>query len=252
MVIAKERIAASATHLGISLCIAAAAALLVFGVWYPWPYREISGGRELFLIMIGVDVVLGPLITLTIFDRRKRVTELVLDLAVIGCIQLAALGYGLWTVAQARPVHLVFEFDRLRVVHAVDIPAQLLPEVPAGIVAEPWRGPTLLAVRPFRNAGEQADATLQALQGVQLAARPDLWQSYGAARDRVIAAARPAESLEHRNPALAAVVDAALRRAGRDARDTLYLPVISRRVAWTAFVDPKTAQIVGFAPLDSF
>jgi hypothetical protein len=252
MVIAKERFAASATHLGISLCIAAAAALLVFGLWYPYPYREISGGRDLFLILISVDVVLGPLITLAIFNRRKPVRELVLDLTVVACLQLAALGYGLWTVAAARPVHLVFEFDRLRVVHAIDIPEELLAKAPAGIVAEPWRGPTMLAVRPFRDTGEQVEATMQALQGVQIAARPDFWQSYAAARDRVIAAARPAESLEHRNPALASAIDAALSRAGRDARDTLYLPMVSRKSAWTAFLDPKTGDIVGFAPLDSF
>ena len=42
-----DRLKASTLHLGLSLCIAALAALLVFAVWYPNPYREISGGREL-------------------------------------------------------------------------------------------------------------------------------------------------------------------------------------------------------------
>ena len=253
MVIGKERFKASGVHLGISICIAGAAALLVFAVWYPWPYREISGGRELFLLLVSVDVVLGPLITLTIFDRRKSTRELVLDLSVVGCVQLAALGYGLWTVAVARPVHLVFEVDRLRVVHAIDIPEELLAKAPPGVVAEPWTGPTLLAVRPFRNAEERVDATLQALEGVQLAARPDLWQPWAASRDRIIAAAHPVEALERKLPAQASVLDAALQRAGRDPRQTLYLPVVARKAtAWTAFLDPQTAQIVGFAPVDSF
>lgn len=252
MVIAKERLTASAAHLGISLCIAAAAALLVFAVWYPYPYREVSGGRELFLLLVTVDVILGPLITLAIFDRRKPVRELVLDLTVVGCIQLAALGYGLWTVAAARPVHLVFEFDRLRVVHAIDIPEELLPQAPAGVEPEPWRGPTLLAVRPFRDANENMEATLQALQGVQLGARPDLWQSYAAARDRVIAAARPAAVLVQSHPTQAGLVEAALRRLGRDPNRTLYLPLVSRQSAWTALLDPQTAEVVGFVPLDPF
>jgi hypothetical protein len=252
MVIGKERFKASGLHLGISVCVAAAAAMLVFALWYPWPYREVSGGRELFLILITVDVILGPLITLAVFDKRKPVRELAIDLTVVACLQLAALGYGLWTVAVARPVHLVFEFDRLRVVHAVDIPEELLAKAPPGIEPEPWTGPTLVAVRPFRDANESVEATMAALQGVQLGARPDLWQPWDAARDRVLAAARTAEALKRKAPTQASLVDAALQRAGRDPARTLYLPVVARRTAWTAFLDPQTADIVGFAPLDSF
>ena len=152
MVIARERLNASGIHLGNSRCIAALAALLVFAVWDPYPYREVSGGRELFLIVTAVDVILGPLITLAIFNRSKSARELTMDLTVVACVQLAALGYGLWTVAVARPGHLVFEFDRLRVVHSVDIPEELLARTPPGIDAEPWHGPTPLAVRPFRSS----------------------------------------------------------------------------------------------------
>lgn len=248
----KHRLRASGLHLAISLFIASAAALLVFAVWYPYPYREVSGGRELFLLVTGVDVILGPLITLAIFNRSKPTRELAMDLTVVGCIQLAALGYGLWTVALARPVHLVFEFDRLRVVHAVDIPEELLAQTPGGIRAEPWSGPTPLAVRPFRDPDEKFNATMAALKGLPLSARPDLWQSYGDARERVIAAASPVQSLKQKMPAQAELIDAALHQTGRDPRTLVYLPVVSRKFFWTAFLDARTAEIVGFAPLDSF
>ena len=68
----KERLRASGIHFGISLCIAALAAALVFGLWYPYPYREISGGRELFFLLAAVDVIMGPLITLAIFNRQVK------------------------------------------------------------------------------------------------------------------------------------------------------------------------------------
>ena len=67
----RDRLKASGIHLILSLVVAALSALLVFGIWYPYPYREISGGRELFLLVVTVDVILGPLITLAIFDRSK-------------------------------------------------------------------------------------------------------------------------------------------------------------------------------------
>lgn len=247
-----ERARAAGLHFGLSTLIAGLAALLVFGLWYPYPYREISGGRELFFIVVTVDVLLGPLITFAVFDRRKPMRELRLDLAVVVAIQLAGLGYGLWTVLAARPVHLVFEIDRFRVVHAVDIDPQLLPQTPAGIEALPLRGPTLLAVRPFRDQNEKADATLAALGGADLGARPDLWQPYAAARADVVRAAQPVAQLKRRFVNRAVDIDATLRQAGRTAEGTAYVPMVGRKNFWTVFVDPTTADVVGFMPLDSF
>ena len=247
-----ERLKASGIHLGISLAIALLAALLVFLVWYPYPYREISGGRELFLLVVTVDVILGPLITLAIFNRRKPWRELRMDLAVVGLIQLGALGYGLWTVALARPVHLVFEVDRFRVIHAIDVPEELLPQKPADIEALPWTGPTLLGTREFKNAAESADATIAALSGVHLGSRPDLWQSYEATRSQVLKEARPVTQLRQRLQKDAPAIDAWLRATGRDAAATAFVPMVGRKSFWTVLVDPVDARVLGFVPLDSF
>ena len=88
----QDRFKASGIHLCISLTIALLAAALVGGVWYPYPYREISGSRELFLIVVAVDVILGPLITLTVFNRTKPWPELRSDLAIVALIQLKRPG----------------------------------------------------------------------------------------------------------------------------------------------------------------
>jgi hypothetical protein len=111
---------AAGIHLLCSLLIAALAGGLVFGLWYPFPYRELSGGRELFLLIIAVDVVCGPLLTLVLFNPTKPRGELWRDLGLVALIQLGALGYGLWTVWQARPLFLVQEVDRFKVVAAPD------------------------------------------------------------------------------------------------------------------------------------
>ena len=87
----KDRLGASGIHLGISLCVAVFAAALVFGLWYPYPYGEISGGRELFFLVVAVDVIMGPLITLAIFNRAKPRRELLIDFTVVGLLQLASV-----------------------------------------------------------------------------------------------------------------------------------------------------------------
>jgi hypothetical protein len=248
----KDRFKASGIHLGISLAIALLAAVLVFGLWYPYPYREISGGRELFFIVVTVDVILGPLITLTVFSLAKPRRELVRDLAVVALIQLSALGYGLWTVCVARPVHLVFEYDRFRVVHAVDVPTELLPHAPHDVIALPLTGPTLLSLRPFKDGNEKMEATMAALNGLALSARPDLWQPYAAAKPEILQAAKPVAQLKARFASQAAAIDAAVARTGRKPEELVYLPMVGRKSFWTVLLDPVTAEVLGFMPLDSF
>lgn len=81
-------------HLIISVAIAAIAAVAILGLWYPYPFREISGGRALIFLLTVVDVVLGPLVTLAIFNKAKSWPVLKKDLTLGDALQLAALVYG--------------------------------------------------------------------------------------------------------------------------------------------------------------
>ncbi|MBI5889508.1 MAG: hypothetical protein HZB47_02375 [Nitrosomonadales bacterium] len=98
-------------------------------------------------LIVGVDMALGPLITLIIFDTRKK--GLVYDLAVVVAIQLGALGYGVHTMFAARPAFIVFTGQELAVISAVDIDEKKL----AKAKIEDFRhfsltGPVLVAVAP--------------------------------------------------------------------------------------------------------
>ena len=247
-----DRIKASGIHFAISFVIALLAAGLVFELWYPYPYREISGGRELFVIVVMVDVMLGPLITLAVFNRAKPWPELRRDLVIVALLQFSALGYGLWTVALARPVHLVFEYDRFRVVHAVDVPPELLTKAPRDVTALPLLGPTLLSLRPFRDGTENMEATLAALNGLPLSAQPDLWQPYLSAKRQVLQAAKPVAALKARFSMQAQAIDAIIASTGRQAQSLVYLPMVGRKSLGTVFLDPVTAEVLAFMPLDSF
>ena len=231
--------------------MASLAALVVFGWWYPYPYRELSGGRELFALVVAVDVVLGPLITLVIFNPAKTRRHLVMDFTVIGLLQVAALAYGLWTVFVARPVHLVFEYHRMAVVHAVDVPPDLLAKAPTDLQTLPLTGPTLLSLRPLQ-ASEFVESTLQALGGVAQAAQANLWQPYGAARAEVLQESQPAAQLRQRFPDQASTIDHAVAQSGVPIERLRYLPLLARKKAWTVLLDADNILPVGYVPLDSF
>jgi hypothetical protein len=249
----KFRVTAASLHFLISLGIAFFAAFVVFGLWYPTPYDALSGGRDLFWMVVVIDVILGPFITFLIFSKNKRRRELILDLTVVAIIQFGALGYGLWTVFVARPVYLVFEYSRFSVVHAVDINPKQLASAPEDLRKLPLKGPQLIALRPFKDANEQFDATVSALDGTPLPARCELWQSYALAVTQVLEVAKPAVELPVRFPQHAQAVAHAIKEAGRPLQELRYLPVLGRSSdAWTVLLDATNAVPLAYLPLDSF
>ncbi|CAN5630539.1 hypothetical protein BH18PSE1_BH18PSE1_05720 [soil metagenome] len=62
---------ASVIHLSICAVIALAVLAWMLLVWYPAPYFEGLGAGKLSMTIIGVDVVIGPLITLIIYNPLK-------------------------------------------------------------------------------------------------------------------------------------------------------------------------------------
>ena len=107
---------AAAIHLGISAAIALAVVGAMRIAWYPAPYFDAAGGAMLLLLLVGVDVVVGPLLTLVVYSPQKK--HLHADLAVIAALQLAALAYGVSVMYGARPVYVAFAGDRFELVAA--------------------------------------------------------------------------------------------------------------------------------------
>jgi hypothetical protein len=245
------RMRAAAYHLGASIAVAAIAAGLVFLLWYPTPYREISGGRELFLLVVAVDVVIGPLITFAVFDIRKPKSELVRDLGVVALLQIAALAYGLSAVADARPAIVALEGSRLRVVRAIDVDREDLANAPADLRSLSFTGPVFVATR-VPDASEKLEAIDRGLSGQDIGMRPEFWlplEQAAAARTR---AAQPLRRLSERFPRRTAEIAAAAALSGRPLEQLGYLPILARRTDWTALVDLKDGSVVGYLPIDGF
>ena len=251
-VFAKRRPRAVAIHIVASLLIAAVVGALVFGVWYPQPFDAIAGGTGLFLLLAGVDVVLGPALTAVVANPAKPLPELRRDLAVIVLFQLAGLGYGLYTMALARPVWLSFEIDRFRVVMAADIEPDTLGDAPPGLRALPWTGPrTIAAVKPTEPA-EQMKSVELGLAGIDLSMVPRNWREYASQTDRVWRASRPVATLLKQYPREAPAVAQAAARSGVDGQALRFLPVMSRSVSWVALIAAPDARVVGYVAQDGF
>ena len=118
------RIAAASSHLLLSIIIFSIVIWLLVFFWYPAPHFNASGGWQGLKIAAGVDLVLGPLLTLIIFDIKKSKQKLIGDLTVIAIIQFTALGLGINTIYQQRPVAVIFWEDGFYSVPAIALKNQ--------------------------------------------------------------------------------------------------------------------------------
>jgi hypothetical protein len=143
----KPAFKAMSVHFGLSLLVAAIVALLVFTLWFPYPYRELAGGRELFILVMAVDIVCGPLLTFVLFSPTKPKKELITDISLIAIIQILALCYGIWTVWQVRPLFLVHEADRFNIISAANIETKDLKLLPENLKPKLLGGPIKVSLR---------------------------------------------------------------------------------------------------------
>lgn len=243
----------SGVHLLCSLILASAAAWLVLKIWYPQPYAQILGGVQLLLMIVAIDVICGPLLTLILANPKKSKRETAVDLALVVAIQLAALAYGMYTVYQARPVHYAFDQDRFTVVTAAQIDAADLSAAPEGLKKLPHFGISRISLAEIPES-DKPQSVLLSLGGVEPVARPGLWLPFDAEKEAPLVrqAMKPLADLLKRRPEQDKEIQAALAETGLPEAEAYYLPFTSdKNKEWSALLN-KDGQIVGYMPVDGF
>jgi hypothetical protein len=89
--------------------------------WYRWPGWYLANVTQVVLVMICVDVVLGPTLTFIIASKNKPRRELTRDIGIIVVVQLCALIYGSVSLWNGRPLYYVFSEDALSLKQSYDI-----------------------------------------------------------------------------------------------------------------------------------
>lgn len=222
---------AAAIHLAISALIALGVLVAILGVWYPPPYFWVSRAETLVLLIIGVDLVLGPLLTLIVFDPRKR--WLKFDLAVIALLQVGALAYGVHALYSSRPAFLVAEADRITMIYAHAVRTEGAED--AAYSSVPKWGPELVALQVPDDAASISQAIeLMMGGGGELRERLVAYAPFEEVRERMRRSARSASEFE----GTAIDID-------RPLDELLYVPVYCRNGVVYMLLDAQTGEPVG-------
>ncbi|MFA5941876.1 MAG: TfpX/TfpZ family type IV pilin accessory protein [Sinimarinibacterium sp.] len=246
----RDRLRAGGTHLAVCSVIALLTMALIFLGWYPAPLAQAQGVSRLLLILVAVDVTVGPLITVLIFDRAKK--SLSFDLAVIACCQLAFLLYGLHAIFAGRPAIIAYNVDRFDVVQAQDVDRQSLERsIGAGKAGLPWLRPRIVYAQLPSDRDKRQELMFQAVVGgSDLPQMAEWYEPYENGKDDVAKHVRPLSELRKVNGMDEVAWADFLGSLNRQETELGYLPLRAKSKDGAVIVDARTAEIIRITMLE--
>ena len=252
----REKIKPTILHFAFSALIAILASFLVLFFWYPAPYDSLAGGWTLLSYLVLIDFVCGPFLTFILYDKKKSYQALVLDIGIVIFIQFSALGYGIYSLAQARPVFLAYEGVRYRLVSPSEIDMASLPLAHSDFQSLPISGPQLVGVRLSQATDPDFPASVQlSLAGLHSAFRPQRWVPYSSQLDNVKYNLQPLGKLEIKYPDKKVIIEKSLKKYGVTSDQFGYLPLDTgnkNSSDWVVLVDRKSGLPRDFLPIDGW
>lgn len=241
---------AAGIHLSINAVIAALAATLIYGVWYPRPYSEAAGAGTLVLLLLGVDLVLGPILTLVVFKAGKK--GLKFDLAAIAVMQICAFVYGLHVVAAARPAFIVGVIDRFVLVSANELDkADLDKAADPAFRSVPWMGPKLVGAQMPTDTQQRNDLAFSGAGGKDIEKFPQYYVPYANIAQTLLARAKPLSVFQDKHPADAVEIQRWLQaHPSYTANDVRVLPLLARKQSLSLLIERDNGTVLDALPID--
>lgn len=243
------RYRAAATYLLATCVVATAVFLPIYFFWYPGALFDRAGGRELFALIVGVDLTIGPLLVFIVYKPNKK--GLAFDLATIAVLQATALGYGAYVLFQSRPAYVVYVKDRFELVRANELDdANLEAAADRRFATLPWTGPRLVGAKLPTKPREQLSLMMSALGGADAHHFPKYYVDYAEVKPQVLARAQPLSRLRELNPDAADRIAAMPGRYGVPADALKFLPMRAGiDVDLTVLVDARDGRVLDYVAL---
>lgn len=187
------------SHLLLSFLVALLVIGLVFFIWYPSPLSTAVGVTHIFLMLLVIDVILGPLLGLLVYKEGKKTLKF--DLSVIILIQIVALCYGVFSIEQGRPAWLVYNVDRFELVRKNELINTNIQQARPQFQQPSWFKPQYVATEFAKDIQQRNDEMFaEVLGGISIAQRPERYVELTQAKTQIQQRALPLVELQQYNP----------------------------------------------------
>ena len=244
------RFKAFGLHLLGSACLLALVLGGLYLGWYRWPGWYLAGAARIALMMAGIDVVLGPLLTLLIANPSKPRRELARDVGMIVVVQLIAAGYGFATLWGGRPLYYTYSEKYLQMVQASDLrPEQIeLGRKLNPSLAPHWYSLPRWIYAPLPKDKELARQIMgnSITGGDDVVQMPQYYKPWPEAEAEIRKNLKQLDKIGSVMPHDRKIITARMKERGYAPEQPILLPVVVRSKPMVAVVDPLSAQIKEF------
>jgi hypothetical protein len=233
------------SHFACSALVVGTFVAWVLGFLYPPPLAQLEGVLLVLMLVVLVDLCLGPLLTLVVANPRKPRASLVRDVGAIVIVQIAALGYGAYSVYVSRPAFVVFNTDRFDIVTPSELVWQDSDRSGTPGISLPYFGPVWVQALPPSSLEERNRLLLATvLGGPDLKHLPHLFHTWPTDGAAAISRAKPVSELAKLSSEHRKAVDAAIKTAGLSDAETVYVPLLGREATGAVLLRRPDASIV--------
>ena len=231
------------SHLLISFFIALVVVGVVFFIWYPSPLATAVGVTHIFLMMLAIDVIVGPLLGLLVYKEGKKTLKF--DLGVIIALQISALCYGLYSIEQGRPVWLVFYADRFELIRKNDLLLENIDQAKKQFQQVSWAKPQFVAIKTITNTQQhQDDIFTEVMGGVSLAQKPERYVDFVQAKSQLQQRTKSLKELNQYND-----VKQVERIVSKYPQATGFVPLKANAVDMTVLINKEKGEVVKIVDL---
>ena len=226
------------SHLIISACIALTVVGLVFFVWYPSPLATAVGVTQIFLMLLAIDVIIGPVLGWLVYKEGKKTLKF--DLSIIITLQIVAFCYGIFSIEQGRPVWIAYNVDRFELIRKNEIITDHTDQTLAQFQHTSWFKPQYVAVQFAADKKQrEEDMFAEALGGISIAQKPERYADFAQAKAPIKQRAQPLALLNDFNdPNVVKMVLAQYPQA------TAFLPLKANAVDMVVLVNKESSSII--------
>jgi hypothetical protein len=248
------RLKAFGLHLLGSACLLALTLGSLYLGWYRWPGWYLAGALTIALVLAGVDVVIGPLLTFVIANPKKPRRELARDIGIIVLVQLIAAGYGITTLWNGRPLYYTYSEKFLEMVQAQDVSPE---EAALGRKLNPDLAPHWYSLPRWIYAPLPKDTQLANkiassafAGGEDVIDMPRYYQPWTNGLPDIRQNLRSLKQMTQIGKKDRDVVAQRMRQLGFPADQAVVLPMTGKEKPLVAVIDPATTKIAALIRVD--
>lgn len=231
------------SHFAVSTIIASIGTILIFYLWYPEPLTQAVGVTHIFLMLLAIDVIIGPVLGFMVYKEGKKTLKI--DLGIIILLQALALGYGVYSIFKGRPAWLAYNVDRFEVVRNNEIIADHIEQAQPKYQQPSWLKPQFVAVEFARDSQiRQKEMFAEVLAGISIAQRPERYVAFSQAKTQLQQHAQSLSTLKQFNDPTR--VDQLLKQYPEA---TAWVPLKANAVDMVVLLNKKKAEVIKIVDL---